>query len=119
MSPNPRSLMLAVAMTLLCLTCTGSVNATPFTVVLKNPNQSGTPGQTLTYNGVITNPNQSPGGGPFVLVISPGPGGAFVAPGAFPFPIILPGLGQSTGNIPLFTLMIPASFAGPFPGTAF
>jgi hypothetical protein len=53
MSHKPLFAFLAVA--IICLASAKQTKADTITITFTNPNQSGTPGSTLVYNGVITN----------------------------------------------------------------
>lgn len=52
MSHKPLFAFLAV---IICLVSVRQAKADPITITFTNPNQSGTPGSTLVYSGVITN----------------------------------------------------------------
>jgi len=92
------------------------------TLMLTNPNQTGTPGSTLLYTGFITNAGTltvSISGVSLVLV--DGSSGRIGEPGVSPdymsmLPItLLPG--QSTGVIPLVTFTLDSFYTGPYPAT--
>lgn len=118
MSHKPLFAFLAVVT--ICLISVKSAKADPVTFTLTNPNQVGTPGSTLIYNGVITNNGLVP-----ASITSAGmtyAGGALFGNFLFPdtfgesLPLTL-APGQSTGEIALATFTFNANYAGPFPAT--
>lgn len=121
------SLKLFLATLAVCI-CAASTQAEPLTLTIVNPAQSGTPGSTLVFSGVLSNDGSSaalinfarvsfraqlPASTPS-LISSVGTG---FAPGFIELlPITLQPF-QSTGLIPLAIVTINPSFDGPFPAT--
>jgi hypothetical protein len=120
MSHKPLFAFLALAV--ICLVSAGQAKADPLIITFTNPNQSGTPGSTLFYTGVVTNSgpvsvNVPTGGITFV-------GGADLGRFFFPetfldfLPLTL-APGQSTGEIALAAFTFHPGYDGPFPATEF